>query len=94
MSNTNMVLGRWKPSEWPEYVTVSHEGMRELGRRYLPERICRMEYQSGAENPRRGWWLCSECDELCDSASNGWDAAKKRMNPPSYCANCGAKVVG
>lgn len=29
MSNTNMVLGRWKPGEWPEYVTVSHEGMRE-----------------------------------------------------------------
>ena len=42
MSNTNLVLGRWKPGEWPEYVTVSHEGMRELGRRYFPERTCRM----------------------------------------------------
>ena len=29
MSNTNMVLGRWKPGEWPEYVAVIHEGMRE-----------------------------------------------------------------
>ena len=37
MSNTNMVLGSWRRGEWPEYITVSHEGMREPGRRYVPE---------------------------------------------------------
>ena len=93
MSNTNLVLGCWKSQEWPECVTVSHEGMRELGRRYVPERTCKMEFQTGADNPRRGWWQCSECGGLCDSTVNGWNAAKKQMNPPSYCANCGAMVV-
>ncbi len=42
MSNTNMVLGSWTRDEWPEYITVSHEGMREPGRRYVPERTRQM----------------------------------------------------
>lgn len=57
------------------------------------ERTCRMEYQTGSDNPRRGWWLCDSCDGLTDSVGSGWNGEKQRMNPPSYCARCGAKVV-
>lgn len=40
MSNTHISLQRWELGEWPEYITVSHEGMREPERRYVPERTC------------------------------------------------------
>lgn len=56
MINTNLVLGSWRPGEWPEYVTVSHEGWREFGRRYVPERTCRISFDEEV-----GCWRCSEC---------------------------------
>lgn len=57
------------------------------------ERTCRMEYQRGSDNPRRGWWLCDSCDGLTDSVGSGWNGEKQRMNPPLYCSRCGRRVV-
>ena len=61
--------------------------------RELEGRTCRMEYQTGSDNPMRGWWLCDKCGGLSDSVGGGWDGKKQRMRPPAYCARCGAKVV-
>lgn len=78
MSHTNLVLGSWKPGEWPEHVTVSHEGMREAGRRYVPERTCR-------NLSSIGWkFTCSECHSSIRPGES---------NMPSYCPSCGARVV-
>ena len=96
MSNTNMVLGSWRRDEWPEYVTVSHEGMRELGRRYVPERTCRMvdchthdtcvvnsELINGnIVSMEFGYKQCSECGAYV------FDCPTVR-----YCPICGAMVV-
>lgn len=80
MSNTNMVLGSWRRGEWPEYITVSHEGMREPGRRYVPERTCRIV--SAKEAGRTGYApACSSC---------GWQSGA--WHQYSYCPNCGARV--
>ena len=57
------------------------------------ERTCRMEYQTGPDNPKRGWFECSECGGLGDSVGAGWDGKKMRKNPPAYCPRCGARVV-
>lgn len=56
------------------------------------ERTCRMEYQTGANNPKRGWFECSECGGLGDSVGSGWNGKKKRVNAPRYCPMCGALV--
>lgn len=82
MSNTNMVLGSWRRGEWPDYVTVSHEGMREPGRRYVPERTCRAVMplcEPGVEEIP----VCSGCGRtlLLDDGDR-------------YCPRCGAKVIG
>lgn len=79
MSNTNMVLGSWRLGEWPEYVTVSHEGMREVGRRYVPERTC----YDVAESPQS--FMCGECGWF-------WNDKEDELGF-SYCPHCGAKVV-
>lgn len=84
MSNTNMVLGSWRLGEWPEYVTVSHEGMCEVGRRYVPERTCRDVY------PDTGWFQCSECGAFV--GEYGVTNATSPI-PITFCPNCGAKVV-
>ena len=92
MSNTNLVLGSWRRDEWPEYVTVSHEGMREPGRRYVPERTCRIVPMDAAGDPpyRTGNWIlnslsdgCSECGYPFDTLNSG---------TPNFCPNCGARV--
>lgn len=85
MSHTNMILSRWRADEWPEYVEVSHEGVREASRRYVPERTCciaeevdEVETELGPIEVRT--YLCGECHG--------------RMAPDdAYCPNCGAKVV-
>ena len=77
MSNTIMVLGSWRRGEWPEYVTVSHEGVREPGRRYVPERTCRYVYDKEISACR-----CSECGGLEPVGDH-----------VSYCPDCGARVV-
>lgn len=82
MSNTNMVLGSWRRDEWPEYITVSHDGMREPGRMYVPERTCHQvipPYEPGVEELP----VCSACGGrlLLDDDDH-------------YCPHCGARVVG
>lgn len=83
MSNTNLVLGRWKTGEWPEYVMVSHEGVREASRRYVPERTCQpIEILEEAEFGLVVCHECSKCHEML--GREAW---------PNYCPSCGAKVV-
>lgn len=77
MSHTNMVLGSWRRDEWPEYITVSHDGMREPGRMYVPERTCHYVYDREICA-----WVCSECGGLEPVGDN-----------VRYCPDCGAKVV-
>ena len=92
MSNTNMVLGSWRRGEWPEYITVSHEGMREPGRRYVPERTCRNVCEWNIDTFH---FTCSECgaeiggDDLGDSPVFVGDYHEQLR----YCPNCGARVV-
>ena len=76
-----MVLGSWRRGEWPEYVTVSHEGMREVGRRYVPERTCRLVYYDDGDGYPPNV-QCSACGRWLDEYAS-----------PDYCPNCGAKVV-
>ena len=57
------------------------------------ERTCRMEYQTGPDNPKRGWFKCSECGGLGDSVGAGWNGNKNRVNAPRFCPRCGARVV-
>ena len=78
MSNTNMVLGSWRRDEWPEYITVSHDGMCEPGRRYVPERTCR-----NLNPPSCRDFECSECGESSEFTPGFM---------PNYCPHCGARV--
>lgn len=89
MSNTNMVLGSWRLDEWPEYVTVSHDGMREPGRRYVPERTCRI-IEDGC-----GLAHCSECGFEFDpyDCSGIPEEGVPYEYDGRYCKNCGAKVA-
>lgn len=86
MSNTNLVLGSWRRGEWPEYITVSHEGMREPGRRYVPERTCHLIHEVEEEDDEffdtveRHYYVCSEC-----GSANRMDVR--------YCDWCGARVI-
>ena len=90
MSNTNMVLGSWRLGEWPEYVTVSHEGMCEVGRRYVPERTCRdIDYETESIT-------CSECGEITRDTLFWVDVDGGKTvkgHRPRFCSNCGARVV-
>ena len=94
MSGTNMILGSWKPDEWPEYVTVSHEGIREAGRIYVPERTCEMlpsdtettctvHYRTNgcSVDYEYGYKRCSCCDaDIVDCETL------------RFCPYCGARV--
>lgn len=55
------------------------------------ERTCGLSYQTGKDNPSRGWWLCDQCGGLTDSVGGGWDGRRQRTRPPAYCARCGAR---
>ena len=90
MSNTNMVLGSWRRGEWPEYVTVSHEGMREPGRRYVPERTCRNVYKETRHEMYQcdNGFECSECGDVVEDFEH-----YKVTGTFNFCPNCGARVV-
>ena len=97
--STSLVLGRWKPGEWPEYVAVSHEGMREPGRRYFPERTCRViatermlsQTQKGVTKSRsecgREFWMETHNLRLFPGL------VLNEVEVPIFCSQCGAKVV-
>lgn len=90
MSHTNMVLGSWGRDEWPEYVTVSHDGMREPGRRYVPERTCTIDYDAVHLD-----YVCSRCGERYEYdmyAAVNYDDGTVFMTM-RYCPNCGSRVV-
>ena len=89
--STSLVLGRWRPSEWPEYVAVSHEGMREPGRRYFPERTCRNIQAKTPENNfnEMGFFECSVCGDV---TKLDWDWHGD-LNDLKFCSQCGAKVA-
>lgn len=55
------------------------------------ERTCELSYQTGRDNPMRGWWLCDQCGGMTDSVGGGWDGRRQRTRPPAYCARCGAR---
>ena len=62
MSFTNLLLsGNWSSSDWPEHVDVSHEGRLDC-KRYVPRRICRMEYDTVHRD-----YVCSACGEWFDT---------------------------
>ncbi|MBM6784556.1 hypothetical protein H6A08_09355 [Enorma massiliensis] len=65
MSNTHISLQRWELGEWPEYITVSHEGMREPGRRHVPERTCHAVDEEHT-------WECDRCGYVGDSVTPGY----------------------
>lgn len=84
MSKTNLALGSWRPGEWPECITVSHEGMREPGRRYVPERTCKVahRYDLGGEIGEHAiWYECGAMILLADGIPD-----------PAYCPGCGGRI--
>lgn len=85
--HTFLSLQGRRPDDWPEYVTVSHEGWRQAGRRYVPERMCR-----NVTPCDDGWnFSCSACGY--DFSSHGYDDHGDRADF-RYCPNCGARVTG
>lgn len=80
------------PGDLPDAESAMSAAVDAWNRR--EQRTCRMEYQTGPDNPKRGWFECSECGGLGDSVGAGWNGEKKRKNPPAYCPNCGARVIG
>ena len=90
MSNTHVSLQRWERGEWPEYITVSHEGMREPKRRYVPERTCRIEYDFVHCD-----YICSECGEWFETGGVLRSLHNGEVEHVSFkfCPSCGAKVV-
>ena len=92
MSSANLILGCWKPSEWPEHVMVGHAGMREQFRRYIPERICKNIHAETQENNfnEMGFFECSVCG---GTTKLDWDWHGD-LSDLKYCSQCGAKVVG
>lgn len=89
MSHTNMTLGAWWRGRWPEYISVSRDGEREVGRRYVPERTCLMVYDGVHCD-----YVCTSCGERYESdmyaAISGDD--RYLIKQMRYCPNCGARV--
>jgi len=85
MSWTNLLLQRWD-GEWPEYVEVSHDGVLDPGRRYVPERTCRVESSHEVEGD--GCYAYFEYELAC-----GHEIAWGDQLPPSYCPECGRRVL-
>ena len=48
------------------------------------------ETVNGPINQWRGWWVCSECGELFDMVGA---LAVKGTRKPSFCPNCGRRVM-
>ena len=89
MSNTNMKLGAWWRGKWPDYISVSHDGAREIGLKYVPERTCRNVWLNGS-------FKCSECGatvKLFDESDEPTICVDGFADVPSYCPNCGRKVM-
>lgn len=89
MSNTSMKLGAWWRGKWPEYISVSHDGAREEGRKYVPERTCRMEYDRVHCD-----YACTACGERYESDMYASVAGDDRIliKQMRYCTHCGARV--
>ena len=88
MSNTSMKLGAWWRGKWPEYISVSHDGAREIGSKYVPERTCR-NIGNGAI------FKCSVCGatvKVCDESDEPTICVDGVADVPSYCTHCGARV--
>lgn len=95
MSWTNLSLGHnWPAGEWPEYVEVDHDDGRG-GRpvRYVSERTCRVVTMDMAGEPpyRDGDWILNELSDGCSECGYPFDTPNR--GTPSYCPNCGARVV-
>lgn len=60
------------------------------GQWYVPERTCRMEYDTVHRD-----YVCTECGERYDSGTytSVSDDDKYLLKPMRFCANCGARVV-
>ena len=88
MSHTNFVLGdNWK-NVWPDSINVIHEGTY-LSRKYMPERICKIEsFDNGLDEDYDGS-LHSYAPPTY-YLSCGHEAYYLK---PNYCPDCGAKVV-
>lgn len=79
MSWTNLLLGHnWPSGEWPEYVEVSHEGVRDPGRRYVPERTYHPKRVGTSYHTSI---MCSSCKHPLDEVT-------------VYCPHCGARLEG
>lgn len=59
-------------------------------RRFVPERTCRMEYDTVHHD-----YVCTKCGERYDSGmyTSVSDDDKFLLKPMRFCTNCGAKVV-
>ena len=88
MPHTNFVLGdNWK-NVWPDSINVMHIGTC-LSRKYMPERICKIEaFDNGLDEDYDGS-LHSYAPPTY-YLSCGHEAYYLK---PNYCPDCGAKVV-
>lgn len=85
MASTRIYLDRadWEPGEWPENVYVTSGDIVENETRvYAPVRMCRMKFL-WSDFEDGDCYECSECGKI----------AFTHGGVPSYCPNCGAKVV-
>lgn len=84
MSHTNLRLGsNWPHDEWPEFVDVGHDGASD-SKIYVPERTCHVVKHLDGDNTDPDEFYLS-CHHSCAAFSS---------DPPSYCPECGARVVG
>lgn len=88
MSNTNLSLGsNWEPGEWPEHVSVSHEGLGDE-MCYVPSRTCHPESPERVDYQGRLHLMFHRCSECGHDLP--YEAEKGHCN---YCPSCGARVV-
>lgn len=74
--------------EWPG-ISVGHEGACGW-QRYVPERTCRLAYDSVHAD-----YVCSSCGEWLEDTDYDAYAGEERVRRPyRFCPSCGAKVVG
>ena len=92
MRETQLALNEWAPGDWPDVIHVSHvfhgSALRERGRRYVPERTCRIEDADDCpiEDVR-----CDVHTYRCSACGGEYES----LLPHGYgfCPRCGARVV-
>lgn len=92
---TNLPLGGNWAGEWPAYVLVHHESAVD-DVRYVPERTCRMVSAFDTdvlEQEQENVSLSPEDTLAYRCEGCGFDFRYDRGLYPSYCPNCGARVV-